>query len=84
MFSLICALTNGCANNRDTGDLIRYCAHYDVTVMGRSLQTYSFPHLSCRRWYTRPCGRTGSDPGVLTAQHGTNFRAEMTRCHHIE
>ena len=32
-FSLICALTNGRENNRDTGDLRRHCAHYYVTVM---------------------------------------------------
>ena len=24
---------NGCVNNRDAGDLRRYCVHYDVTVM---------------------------------------------------
>ena len=33
MFSLICAWRNGCANNRDDGDLIRHRAHCDVTVM---------------------------------------------------
>ena len=33
MFSLICAWTNGWVNNRDTGDLRRHRAHYDVTVM---------------------------------------------------
>ena len=33
MFSLICAWTNGCANNRDAGDLRCHRAHYDVTVM---------------------------------------------------
>ena len=33
MFSLICAWTNGWANKRDTGDLTRHRAHYDVTVM---------------------------------------------------
>ena len=33
MFSLICAWTNGWANNRDAGDLRRHRAHYDVTVM---------------------------------------------------
>ena len=33
MFSLICAWTNGWANNRDAGDLKRYRAHYDVIVM---------------------------------------------------
>ena len=33
MFSLICAWTNGWANNRYAGDLRRPRAHYDVTVM---------------------------------------------------
>ena len=35
MFSLICAWTNTWANDRDAGDLRRYRAHYDVTVMIR-------------------------------------------------
>ena len=33
MFSLICILINGWVNNRETGDLRRYRAHYDVPVM---------------------------------------------------
>ena len=33
MCSLICSWTNGWVNNRDAGDLRRYCAHYDVIVM---------------------------------------------------
>ena len=33
MFTLICVWINGCVNNREAGDLIRYCAHYGVTVM---------------------------------------------------
>ena len=33
MFSLICAWTNGWVNNRDAGDLRRYRAYYDVSVM---------------------------------------------------
>ena len=33
LFSLICVWTNGWANNRNTGDLRRHHAHYDVTVM---------------------------------------------------
>ena len=33
MFSLICVWINGWVNNRDAGDLRRYRAHYDVTVM---------------------------------------------------
>ena len=37
MFSLICAWTNGRANNRDGGDLRRNRGHYDVTVMTGSI-----------------------------------------------
>ena len=33
MFSLICVWINGWVNNRESGDLRRYLAHYDVTVM---------------------------------------------------
>ena len=33
MFSLICAWINGWLNNGEAGDLRRYRAHYDVTVM---------------------------------------------------
>ena len=33
MLSLICAWTNGWVNHRDTGDLRRHRAHYDVIVM---------------------------------------------------
>ena len=33
MFSLICVWINTWVNNRDTGDLRRYRAHYDVIVM---------------------------------------------------
>ena len=36
MFSLICAWTNRWVKNRDVGDLRRYRAHYDVTVMSKS------------------------------------------------
>ena len=33
MFSLICVWINGGVNNREAGNLRRYRAHYDVTVM---------------------------------------------------
>ena len=33
IFSLICAWINGWVNNRETGNLRRHHAHYDVTVM---------------------------------------------------
>ena len=35
MFSLICVWINGWVKNREAGDLKRYRAHYDVTVMCR-------------------------------------------------
>ena len=37
VFPLIFASTTGWANNRNAGDLRRHRAHYDVTVMSRSL-----------------------------------------------
>ena len=33
VFSLICVWINGWVNNREAGDLTRYRAHYDVSVM---------------------------------------------------
>ena len=33
MFSLICVWVNGWVNNREAGDLRRYRAHYDVTLI---------------------------------------------------
>ena len=35
MFSFISVWINGWVNNREAGDLIRYCVHYDVSVMYR-------------------------------------------------
>ena len=42
MFSLICSLINGWINNRETGDLRRHRAHYDVVVMR---------HCGIQLWY---------------------------------
>ena len=33
MISLICVWINGWVNNPEAGDLRRYCAHFDITVM---------------------------------------------------
>ena len=46
IFSLICAWINGCANNRDAGDLRRHRAHCNVTVMAmhRSWPTETLTH----------------------------------------
>ena len=41
MFTLICAWTNGWVNNRETGDLRRHQAHYDVIVIEKKCQKMS-------------------------------------------
>ena len=40
MFSLICVWINGWVNNREAGDLRRYRAHYDVTVIETDVCLY--------------------------------------------
>ena len=49
MFSMICACINDQVNNREAGDLRRYCAHYDVTVM-----QFTYNHKGCRRFSRYP------------------------------
>ena len=45
MFTLICARINGWVNNCEAGDLRRYHAHYDVTIMHiNGLTTLLSPH----------------------------------------
>ena len=65
MCSLICVWINGWENNRETGDLRRYRAHYDVTLMvlharlllGRicvrheTYKTCFYKYVSCYRWW---------------------------------
>ena len=43
LFSLICVWKNGWVNNRDTDDLRRHRAHYDVTVMSRCCCNMGYP-----------------------------------------
>ena len=47
MFSLICVWINGRVNNREAGDLRRYRAHYDVTVM-----FYVYFQMIKNTWFT--------------------------------
>ena len=54
-FLLMCAWTNGWANNRDVGGLRRHRAHYDVTVMNtRSVENI---HLYLPRCSKENCKR---------------------------
>ena len=43
MFSLICVWINGWVNNCEAGDLRRYPAHYDVTVMRKAIAVVYLP-----------------------------------------
>ena len=55
--SLICAWTNGWANNRDTGDVRRYGAHNDINVMTvRQDTTYIFYILCIAYLISHPLG----------------------------
>ena len=65
-FSLICTWRNDWVNNRDAGDLRRYRAHYDVTIM---LTCYMKNKVSDWHWpYTM---RT--TPHTIYARHNTFF-----------
>ena len=56
MFSLISFWINGCVNNREAGDLRRYRAHYDVTVM--------WNHSRATKWY-ECCGMSYHHDGAI-------------------
>ena len=46
IFSLICIWINDWVNNREAGDLWRYPAHYDVSVMGSSQSRKNGRHFA--------------------------------------
>ena len=49
MFSFICVRINSWVNNREVGDLRRYRAHYDVSVMEPVLDKIPAPYGVTRR-----------------------------------
>ena len=55
MFSLICVWINGWVNNRDAGDLKRYCAHYDDTALTLDYIKWTVPIIDngSQWWYMR-------------------------------
>ena len=58
---LICTWTNCSANNRDTGDLRRHCAHFDVTVVNNDQRNeQSYMSTRCALLYGRG-SRTAMD-----------------------
>ena len=93
MFYLIWALINTYVNNREAGDLRRYRAHYDVTVMGTSWDrspSSEFP-VTCSivkihaQWYNDLCaGITNTvlvwGPTVLPQLSGTQLIGAQLSC----
>ena len=72
MFSLICAWINCWVNNRESGDLRRHHAHYDVSVMKTTLKFVSYkPGLISSKWVSsiivKNC--TQSDLAILYSIH---------------
>ena len=70
MFSLICAKTNGWANNRGADDLRRHLAHHDVTVM-RSCRNLLTWQDQLQQWLTSnmgPIGQANCD-GFIVGRH---------------
>ena len=80
MFSLICVSINGWVNNREAGDLRRYRAHYDVTVMHQyeakpNSLIYKLKHSrsvkmeanSVRPSYATQCHRTSTLAHVMAS-----------------
>ena len=53
MFSLICVWINSWVNYREAGDLRRYPAHFDVTVMTQTIQCAKWPVHGARNWRKR-------------------------------
>ena len=70
MFSLICVWINGWVNNREAGDLRRYRAHYDVSVM-----TYCIRNIVCLDSFTVSLHNPGGKilPAVGVVQGGCHW-----------
>ena len=72
-FSLICAGTNGWANNRDAGDLRRHHVHYDVTIMNkRILKQNPISSYFILQW--------SQSNIIMTSSNGNIFRVTGLLC----
>ena len=56
MFSLICVWVNDWVNNCEAGDLRRYRAHYDVTLMRYAKNPTMFTHIFEKNYLLTPLG----------------------------
>ena len=73
MLSLICVWIKGWVNNRDTGDLRRYRAHYDVTVMGNQYLLKMYIQLEFQEWNNTRDMTINGGVGLLNGELGLGF-----------
>ena len=86
MFSLICAWINGWVNNREAGDLRRYRAHYDVTVMTDDkiilVQVMAWCYQAFIHCLGHCCTRSVSSCGVTRPQWVKKW-CNVVKNHHV-
>ena len=78
MFTLICVWINGCVNNRKAGDLRRYCAHYGVTVMNKTMFVHilnTVPLYILKHGCA--CGWPGTWRGYAISSHNEDDKLDM-------
>ena len=76
VFSLICVWINDWVNNREAGDLRRYCAHYDIIVMvNKSSMCTGRQSDTAFHWrnYCKLCNIHGINPLNYCLCDGSSF-----------
>ena len=74
MFSLICVWINDWVNNRETGDLWHYHAHYDITVMKYEITWWV-------SMYAKSLSKSSNKVGKLRS---ASLSPEMFACKHCQ
>ena len=80
MFSLICVWINAWVNNGEAGDLRRYCAHYDVTVMDTQKRQYRQGDGPGIQWRRRSLSSMSSMNTKAVTLTTILFQCTLTEC----
>ena len=94
MLSLLCVWINSWVNNREAGDLRRFRAHYDVTVMKKKSRKYCRTRIEVSRlpanvntlhglvtlYYDIKLGQCGLSQWLVTWRHQTITRNILDWC----
>ena len=77
MFSLICVWISGWVNNREAGDLRRYRAHHDVTVMpSNHVDVLHIAFTESNQWSSVIQGTIIYDTAIITFDRGKVSRVD--------